>query len=264
MTRENTVNGEDAVNRENTMKLENTKNVDNTEAPHPQHHHGRPDPAADQFSAGFWDAHYATKHRLWSGNPNRWLVAEAAGLTPGRALDAGCGEGADALWLAERGWQVTGIDVSGVALERARAAAERAGTADRITFGLGDLRTAAPPVRAYDLVSAQYLHLPSAVRRPAYAALADAVAPGGTLLLVGHHPRDLDGPMPRPQDRDLFADEQELAAALDGRDREAGADVGRDAGWEVLVAEARPHPATHPDGHEVTVYDAVLAARRRR
>ena len=245
----------DPTSTEDTVHLEDPVN-ETTDARPPQHRHGRPDPAADQFSAGFWDAHYATKHRLWSGDPNRWLVAEAAGLAPGRALDAGCGEGADALWLAERGWRVTGTDVSGVALERARAAAERAGAADRITFGPGDLRTDIPPAGAYDLVSAQYLHLPSAVRRPAYAALAAAVAPGGTLLLVGHHPRDLDGPMPRPQDRDLFADEEELTAALDGQNRETG--------WDVVAVEARPHPATHPDGHEVTVYDAVLVARRRR
>ena len=217
----------------------------------PEHHHGRPDPAADQFSAGFWDAHYATKPQLWSGNPNRWLVTEASGLAPGRALDAGCGEGGDAIWLAGRGWQVTATDVSGVALERARDAAERGGASGRIAFEAGDLRTDVPPERAYDLVSAQYLHLPSAIRRPAYARLAAAVAPGGTLLLVGHHPRDLDGSMPRPQDPDLFADEKELAAALDGPD------------WEIEVAEARPHAATHPDGYEVTVHDAVVRARRR-
>lgn len=218
---------------------------------HHTQQHRQPDPAADRFSAGFWDAHYATKPRLWSGRPNRWLVTEAADLAPGRALDAGCGEGADAIWLAERGWQVTGTDVSQVALERARAAAEQAGVADRITFAVGDLRDDIPAEQAYDLVSVQYLHLPSAIRRPAYARLAAAVAPGGTVLLVGHHPRDLDGPMPRPQDRDLFADEQELAAALDERD------------WEVVVAQARPHPATHPDGHEVTVYDTVVTAHRR-
>lgn len=227
--------------------------VEDTVSTHHQHthHHPRPDPAADQFSAGFWDTHYATKTRLWSGRPNRWLVTEAADLTPGRALDAGCGEGADAIWLAERGWQVTGTDVSQVAVERARAAAEQAGVADRITFAVGDLRDDTPAEQAYDLVSAQYLHLPSAIRRPAYARLAAAVAPGGTVLLVGHHPRDLDGPMPRPQDPELFADEQELAAAFDERD------------WEVVVAQARPHPATHPDGHEVTVYDTVVTARRR-
>ncbi|MBC3192047.1 class I SAM-dependent methyltransferase [Pseudonocardia sp. C8] len=220
-------------------------------APDHTHDHGTADPGADQFSAGFWDAHYATKPQLWSGNPNRWLVAEVSGLPPGRALDAGCGEGGDAIWLAGRGWQVTATDVSAVALDRAQAAATHAGVADRIAFAPGDLRTDAPAERAYDLVSAQYLHLPSAIRRPAYALLAGAVAPGGTLLLVGHHPRDLHGSMPRPRDPDLFADETELAADLDDRD------------WEVLVAQARPHPATHPDGGEVTVYDAVVRARRR-
>lgn len=210
-----------------------------------QHQHD-----TDQWSAEFWDTHYATRDRIWSGRPNRWLVTDAADLTPGRALDAGCGEGADAVWLAERGWQVTANDVSTVALERARTEAERAGLGDRIEFGTADLRTFAPPARSFDLVSAQYLHLPSALRRTAYARLAEAVAPGGTLLIVAHHPLDLDGPMPRPHEPDLFPSEQDLAADLDPE------------AWEI-VAEARPHPATHPDGHQVTVYDAVLRARRR-
>lgn len=208
-------------------------------------------PDLDQWSAEFWDRHYGTRPQLWSGRPNRWLLTETADLPPGRALEAGCGEGADAIWLAGRGWTVTATDVSGVALDRARAAAEAAGAADRITFAAADLRTDVPDERAYDLVGAQFLHLPSALRRTAYARLADAVAPGGTLLIAAHHPADLDGEMPRPQDRDLFASEDELADGLDPAD------------WEILVAEARPHPATHPDGHEVTVYDAVLRARRR-
>ncbi|WP_344017527.1 FAD-dependent oxidoreductase [Pseudonocardia kongjuensis] len=214
--------------------------------------HRHPDPAADQWSAAFWDAHYSTQEHLWSGNPNRWLVTDAAELEPGRALDAGCGEGGDAVWLAGRGWQVTATDVSTVAVDRTRAAATAAGVADRITLDVADLRTQQPPERAFDLVTAQYLHLPSALRRPAYARLAAAVAPGGTLLLVAHHPKDLDGPLRRPHDRDLFADEIELAADLD------------EAEWEVQAADARPHPVTHPDGYEVIAHDAVVRARRRR
>ncbi|MEV1290860.1 FAD-dependent oxidoreductase [Pseudonocardia sp. NPDC049635] len=206
---------------------------------------------ADRWSAGFWDAHYATREQMWSGNPNRWLRAEAADLAPGRALDAGCGEGGDAIWLAGRGWQVRAVDVSTVAVERAREAATAAGVADRITTEVADLRTRALPERAFDLVTAQYLHLPSELRRPVYARLADAVAPGGTLLLVAHHPKDLEGSLRRPHDPDLFADEIELIADLD------------DAEWEVQVAQARPHPVTDQDRHEVTAHDAVVRARRR-
>ncbi|OSY41546.1 MULTISPECIES: bifunctional NAD(P)/FAD-dependent oxidoreductase/class I SAM-dependent methyltransferase [Pseudonocardia] len=216
-----------------------------------QHQHQHRDAGVDMWSAGFWDAHYGTREHLWSGNPNRWLVTDAAELQPGRALDAGCGEGADAIWLAARGWQVTGTDVSQVALDRAGSAAREAGQADRIRLEAADLRGDELPERAFDLVTAQYLHLPAELRRTVYARLAEAVAPGGTLLLVAHHPKDLEGPLRRPHDRDLFADELELAAELD------------DAEWEVQVAQARPHPVPHPDGHEVTAYDTVVRARRR-
>ncbi|MEQ3549184.1 class I SAM-dependent methyltransferase [Pseudonocardia nematodicida] len=215
----------------------------------PAHHHADPD--ADQHSAEFWDAAYSSRPQVWSGQPNRWLVTDAADLAPGRALDVGCGEGADAIWLAGRGWTVTASDVSGVALERARAGAEQAGVADRVLIRHGDLRTDVPDRAAYDLVTAQYLHLPSSIREVAYARLAEAVAPSGTLLIVAHHPRDLAGEMPRPHDPDLFPSEEELAGALDPEV------------WDVQVAEARPHQATHPDGHQVTVHDTVLRARRR-
>src|ERR1700741_4076142 len=121
------------------------------------HDHG-----PEMFDAAFWDARYSSAHALWSGNPNRQLVTEAAGLAPGTALDAGAGEGADAIWLAERGWQVTAVDVSGVALGRAADHAAKAGdeVAARIRWQREDLREWIPPERAYDLVTSQYLHLP--------------------------------------------------------------------------------------------------------
>ncbi|WP_226365133.1 cyclopropane-fatty-acyl-phospholipid synthase family protein [Pseudonocardia sp. ICBG162] len=205
----------------------------------------------DRWSAAFWDAHYDTRPQIWSGDANAALVAEAADLPAGRALDVGCGEGGDAVWLAARGWRVDAVDVSPVAVERARAAVERAGWADAVTLTASDLRSDPPAAGVYDLVNAQFLHLPPDVRRPLYAALADAVAPGGTLLLVLHHPRDLAAGIPRPPEPELFPDEHELAGALDP-DR-----------WEVLVADARPRPVTLPDGSTVTGHDAVVRARRR-
>ena len=131
-----------------------------------------------------WDRRYAEQHRLWSGNPNGALVAEVAGLTPGRVLDVGCGEGADAVWLARQGWDVTGLEVSGLALERAAAHARDAGVTVRwVHAGLAEAKL---PPGSFDLVSAQY---PALLRTPdaaAERALLSAVAPGGVLLLVHH------------------------------------------------------------------------------
>jgi len=129
-----------------------------------------------------WNARYLESEQIWSGNPNAALVREVAGLTPGRALDLGCGEGADAIWLAKRGWQVTGVDVSDVALDRAKQHAVTAGVA--VDFVLDDL-TESPG--AFDLVTSFFLHVPeAALRERTLLVAAASVAPGGTLLVVGH------------------------------------------------------------------------------
>lgn len=131
-----------------------------------------------------WDSRYTERERLWSGQPNGALVAETAGLTPGRVLDVGCGEGADAVWLARRGWTVTALEVSGVALARAAGHARDAGVdIDWVHAGLAE---AGLPPASFELVSAQY---PALLRTPdaaAERALLAAVAPGGRLLLVHH------------------------------------------------------------------------------
>ncbi|WP_354642993.1 bifunctional NAD(P)/FAD-dependent oxidoreductase/class I SAM-dependent methyltransferase [Kitasatospora camelliae] len=207
---------------------------------------------ATVFERPAWEERYRSRPALWSGNPNPQLVAEAAALTPGRALDVGSGEGADALWLAGRGWRVTAVDIADTALERAAAHAAAAGPdlADRITWTRADLREEPPAEGGYDLVTAQYMHLPAEARRELYARLAAAVAPGGTLLIVGHHPLDLTTTVGRPRFlAEAMFTAEELATALD-------------PAWRVLAAETRPRDAVDPEGRAVTVHDAVLVARR--
>lgn len=144
----------------------------------------------DVFSEGFWDERYGADDRVWSGNPNPQLVGRVAGMAPGRALDVGSGEGADAIWLAEQGWSVTGLDVSQVALGKAAAHALDRGVADRISWRRADLTAWPGDPGAYDLVSAQFMYLDQPALTDLYRRLAAAVASGGTLLLVGHHPID--------------------------------------------------------------------------
>ena len=193
-----------------------------------------------------WDERYRAQPQHWSGQPNPSLVAEVADLKPGTALEAGAGEGADAHWLAERGWQVTAVDLSTVAMEKAAAQAEQRGL--DVTWRQLDL-TAEPAPGTYDLVTSHYLHLPAEPRAAMLAHLAAAVAPGGTLLVVGHDITDLDTAIPRPGLEDMWWSADDIAATLDD-------------GWTVEVAEARPRPARDPAGAEHTVRDTVLRARR--
>jgi len=207
----------------------------------------------EQSDQEFWDERYRSHDALWSGKPNGHLVRETFGLSPGTALDVGCGEGADAIWLAERGWQVTALDLSTVALKRAAAHAGRVGgkVAESIAWAQVDLRTWAPgPVR-YDLVSSQYLHMPSEPRQALFDHLAVAVAPGGTLLIVGHHPLDLQTTIPRPKEPDLFFTADDIVARLDPDE------------WDIVTNAAIEGTATDPEGRVVTIHDAVLRARRR-
>ncbi|MGB8857607.1 MAG: methyltransferase domain-containing protein [Ilumatobacteraceae bacterium] len=210
---------------------------------------GTPSPAAS--SEEFWNERYRSAPAIWSGNPNPHLVADAADLTPGAALDIGAGEGADAIWLAEHGWRVTAVDISGVALERARAEADRHGpiVAGRIVWVRADLATWLPPAGEFDLVSIQFMHLPSAERGPLFQRCIEAVAPGGTLLIVGHDESDLHTTIRRPALPDLYFHAEAIATELG-------------AGWKILEAGTRGRTARDGEGREVTIRDAVLLARR--
>lgn len=205
------------------------------------------------FSQAYWDERYSRHHHVWSGRPNPQLVALVEPLAPARAIDVGCGEGGDAIWLARRGWTVTGVDISPVALAKAAAHAQSAGAkiAARITWGPVDLYGAEmDPLGQYALVNSQYLHMPPEARDRAVARLAAAVAPGGHLLLVSHHPSDLASPGLRPNLPEMFYTAEELVARLDADE------------WEIVTAGAAERPATDREGNEVTVHDTVLFARR--
>jgi SAM-dependent methyltransferase len=196
-----------------------------------------------------WDSRYADRQLLWSGRPNGALVAEVAGLTPGRALDVGCGEGADAVWLARSGWDVTAIEVSGVALARAAEHARDAGLPVRWVHA--ELTQAALAPASFDLVSAQY---PALLRTPdaaAERALLEAVAPGGVLLLVHHAGMDTQQAHDSGFDPADYVWPSMVAAFLDDD-------------WEVEVDEQRPRVA--PDGGAGAHHtdDLVLRVRRLR
>jgi SAM-dependent methyltransferase len=213
------------------------------------------DHAADSaimWTQEFWDARYGSADAIWSGNPNPHLVAQVADLPPGTALDVGSGEGADAIWLAAHGWQVTGIDVSTVALERAAQRAAEAGKeiAERITWEQADVLSWDPSPRQFDLVSAQFMHLPGPAREALYRRLAAGVRPGGRLLIVGHHPSDMHASVGRPNVPEMFFTADELAAALDP-------DV-----WQVVVAAAPERQMLDPEGQPVAIHDAVMHAIR--
>ncbi|ASN21693.1 SAM-dependent methyltransferase [Arthrobacter sp. YN] len=197
-----------------------------------------------------WDGMYRERTKVWSGNPNPQLVAEAKDLKPGRALDLGSGEGGDAIWLAQQGWTVTALDVSAVALERAAAHAAEAGQVERITWQQQDLTEWAPQPE-FDLVSAQFLHSPLLPWRDSVALAAAAVAPGGTLLIVGHHPHGLPS-WSHHHDSGMFFTPEQLAGAL-RLDREP---------WFVNVLTDRERTVSGPNGESGSTLDTVLRATK--
>jgi SAM-dependent methyltransferase len=206
----------------------------------------------DIFEAPAWEERYSGDDQIWSGEPNLQLVAEASDLAPGTALDLGCGEGGDAIWLARRGWAVAGADFSTAGLARAARLAAQAGVAERTDWWRVDAREFDAGGRTFDLVTTHYLHPPDGGMVDVVGRLAAAVAPGGHLLVVGHAP-------PRTGPAHLGAHEPNARhrAMLLATDLLPGLP----AGFEPLVVEQRPHPHTR-NGETIEVDDSVLLARR--
>jgi SAM-dependent methyltransferase len=161
-----------------------------------------------------WDERHAAREPIESPEPDPTLVDEIGSLRPGRALDLGAGDGRNAIWLASQGWQVTAVDFSGVALDRGRALATARGV--RVEWQLADLLEWSPGVSGFDLVTLFFIHLPPDERRGVYARAAAAVAPGGTLLIVGHDRTNLEVGVGGPQDPAVLFTPGEVAAELVG------------------------------------------------
>ncbi len=214
----------------------------------------RPD---EEFGAAYWEHRYLSGVGASKHEPSPSLVTEAGGLPPGRALDAGCGVGGDTLWLAARGWQVTAVDVSLTALQQGRGAADAAGPAlaDRIEWARGDLTAWDPGQRAFDLVTSHYVHV-AGPQEELFRRLASWVAPGGTLLVVGHaHTRE-GAHGPGADDAHVHLPEAQITA------HQITA-LLPDGSWEILVAEDRTHEVRRPDGTgTATLHDTVVRARR--
>lgn len=198
----------------------------------------------------YWNERYSESSQIWSGKPNVELVREVADLTPGTALDLGCGEGADAIWLAQQGWQVTGVDISPVALERAAQHAADSGVS--VSWEQHELGKTFPD-GTFDLVSAQFLHsLATLPREQILRAAAAAVAPGGVLLIEGH----LGFP-----DVEKHADHPDIHFPTPA---EVIADLElEDSRWEILVSAEHEREQVI-DGKTLTRRDSTVKARRLR
>ena len=198
-----------------------------------------------KLSRDEWDDRYATTELIWGAEPNQFLVREVADLTPGKALDLATGEGRNAIWLAKRGWAVTGVDFSAVALGKAREIAADVGVAAEWVDA--DVIDYEPEPAAFDLVTILYLHLERPERRRVWAAASRAVAPGGTLLIVGHDLDNLTRGYGGPQDP------ARLWVAAEAVEELVGLEVEQ-AGQVVRVVET--------DTGTVEAIDTLIRARR--
>lgn len=207
-----------------------------------------PDVAATERQR--WDRRYAEADLLWSEDANRFVIQEVEALPPGRALDLGAGEGRNAMWLAARGWRVTAFDFSSVALERARRLAAERGHA--VEWIEADLRTYAPPASAFDLVLIMYMHPLPPERTALMHVAVGALAPGGTLLVVGHDRTNLEHGVGGPQDPERLFSPEDIVD-----------DLGDVAELRVVRAERVLRPVT-TDTVERHAVDALVRIERQR
>ncbi|NNC92662.1 MAG: class I SAM-dependent methyltransferase [Acidimicrobiia bacterium] len=192
-----------------------------------------------------WDERYALRELVWTARPNQFLVSETASLVPGRALDIACGEGRNAVWLAEEGWEVTGVDFSPVGIEKANRLGADRGV--EVAWAVVDIVEWKAPSGSYDLVIVFYLHVLPADRRAVLGHAASALAPGGTLLVVGHALRNLTEGYGGPPTADGLYTPEEVAGELPGLIIERADEV------------IRP---VEVDGETHNAIDALVRARR--
>jgi SAM-dependent methyltransferase len=196
-----------------------------------------------------WNQRYADAELVWSAEANRFLVEEVADLPPGRALDLGAGEGRNAIWLAERGWRVTAVDFSHIGLQKARRLAEAHGV--EVDWTEADLRSYSPARGAFDLVALLYIHLPGEERRALTRRAADAVAAGGTLVVIGHDRSNLHEGYGGPQDPTILFSPDDITDDLAGIEE-----------LRVVRADRVMRPVMTDDG-ERNAIDALVRAERR-
>lgn len=193
-----------------------------------------------------WDERYGTEELIWKAEPNRFLVEELNALVPGKALDVACGEGRNAVWLASKGWRVTGADFSRAGLAKAQRLATDRGV--EVTWVEADVVEWRPPAASFDLVVVMYLHLPAEQRRRALAHAAAALVPGGVLLVVGHDTSNLLKGTGGPQDPAVLFTPEEIVEDLSGLQIERAAqvertvvsDTGEATAIDALVRAVRP------------------------
>jgi SAM-dependent methyltransferase len=196
-----------------------------------------------------WNQRYADAELVWSAEANRFLVEAVTALPPGRALDLGAGEGRNAIWLAERGWHVTAVDFSDIGLQKARRLAEARGV--EVDWIEANLRSYQPERAAFDLVVLVYIHLPGDERRAVVRRAADAVAAGGTLLVIGHDRTNLQEGYGGPQDPTILFSPDDVTDDLAGIDE-----------LRVVRADRVMRPVMTADG-ERNAIDALVRAERR-
>lgn len=193
-----------------------------------------------------WDERYAGPDLVWGAGPNRFVVEQIEGRPAGRAIDLATGEGRNAIWLAGQGWQVTGVDFSSAGLARAaKLATDRGVQAEWVA---ADLREYQPQRDGFDLVLMAYLQLPEPVLAPVLARAAAAVAPGGSLLFIGHDADNLTRGVGGPQDPRMLHSAEQVTAALGGLD--------------IVTAGQRSRPVPGPDGERSAIDTLVLAVRQ--